>query len=75
MMDRENIAHGTPEAYREYIHDVLDRAQIHADFGMRYAAIGDDAGLAYALRRLRACMRAALATFKDLKDMEETHHE
>jgi hypothetical protein len=74
-MDHANIAHGTPEAYREYIHEMLEGAHIHADLGMRYAAIGDDVGLGYALRRLRACMRAALTTFKDLRDMEETYRE
>jgi hypothetical protein len=74
MMDGENIAHGTPEAYREFIREMLTLAQLQADLAATYAAIGDDVGLEYALRRLVAYTRAAATVFKDLKGMKEVNH-
>lgn len=74
MIDRENIAHGTPWDYRQFIHEMLVGAQIHAGLGMTYAALGDDAGLEYALRHFLAYTRAAAATFKDLKAIKEARH-
>jgi hypothetical protein len=72
MMDHENIAHGTPAAYREYIYEMLARAQIHADLGARYAAAGSDAGLQYAIRCLVIYARAAVIAQKDLVEMMES---
>jgi hypothetical protein len=74
MMDRENIAHGTPEAYREFIYDMLFGVYIHAEVAASFATAGDDTGLEFALRRLVAHTRAACKTFKDLKVMKEAGH-
>jgi len=70
-INSESIAHGTPEMYREHIHEMLEMAQIQAELGTTYAAIGDDTGLEYALRRLKAYMRAAIGSFVDLRAMKE----
>lgn len=59
--------HGTPEAFREFIAENLALAQIQAGLGATYAAIGDDTGLEYALRRLVGYTRAALGTMGDLR--------
>ena len=61
-----NVAHGTPEALREFIHEQLGLA-IHAQNGMRYAEAGDDVGLEYAVRRVAVYTKAALSTVADLK--------
>lgn len=74
MIDPDNIAHGTPEAYREFIHEALFGAEIQAQLGTTYAAIGDDAGLEYALRRLVAYTRAAFTVLADLKAMKGASH-
>jgi hypothetical protein len=74
MMDCENIAHGTPEAYREFIHEMLVLAQLQAELAATYAAIGDDVGLEYALKCLVAYLRAATTVFKDLKNMKGSHN-
>jgi hypothetical protein len=74
MMDHANIAHGTPDAYREFIREMLALAQIQAELAVTYARAGDDVGLEYALKRLVAYLRAAVTVFKDLKAMKETNH-
>jgi hypothetical protein len=74
MIDHANIAHGTPAAYREFIHEMLAGAQIQADLGMTYATLGDDVALEYTLRRFLAYTRAAATAFKDLKAMKEVDH-
>jgi hypothetical protein len=63
----EHIYHGTPAAYREFIAETLSMARIQAELGATYAAIGDDVGLEYAMRRMVAYTRAALRTLTDLK--------
>jgi hypothetical protein len=62
------LAHGTPEALREFIGEHLSLAALQADLGATYAAIGDDVGLEYAIRRLAAYLRAAIGTLADLKE-------
>lgn len=69
----QGAPHGTPWAYREFIEETLAMARIQADLGVTYASIGDDAGLEYALRRLVAYTRAALATLNDLRTTKEQH--
>ncbi|GEO13799.1 hypothetical protein [Microvirga aerophila] len=73
MTNNENISHGTPLAYREFIAEMLALAQIQADLGTTYAAIGDDAGLEYTVRRLAAYTRTAVTVLKDLKGMKEAN--
>lgn len=64
---QDYISHGTPAAYREFIAEKLSMARIHADLGVTYAAIGDDAGLVYAVRCQVAYTRAAHIALKDMK--------
>lgn len=65
---RQQVAHGTPDAFREFIAETLAMAQIQANLGTTYAEIGDDMGLEYAVRRLVAYTRTALATVNDLRE-------
>jgi uncharacterized protein (DUF1800 family) len=74
MIDPNTAAHGTPDAYREYIHEMLSLAQVQANLGTTYAAVGDDTGLEYALRRLVAYTRTAVAVLSDLKAMRGSGH-
>jgi hypothetical protein len=67
----QGTPHGTPDAYREFIGEMLAMARIQAELGVTYASIGDDAGLEYALRRLVAYTRAALGTLNDLRTTKE----
>ena len=61
------VAHGTPEALREFIGECAAMARISAELAETYAAIGDDVGLSYQLRRLVAYTRAAVSTMADLR--------
>lgn len=63
----DHIAHGAPAALREFAAESLDMARIQAELGSTFATIQDDVGLEYAVRRLVAYTRAALATVADLK--------
>ena len=62
----QQIAHGTPEALREFAEELFARAQIQAELGVRYTQLGDDTGLNYVARQLAAYTRAILATVADL---------
>jgi hypothetical protein len=53
--------------FREFIGETLAMAQVQAELGATYAAIGDDAGLEYSVRRLVAYTKAAVGTLNDLK--------
>ncbi len=70
-MDSDRISHGTPAAFREYIHEMAGLAAIQTELAMRYAELGDDVGLEYATRRWVAYTRAAFGTLKDLKQMND----
>jgi hypothetical protein len=63
----DQISHGTPAALREYIHEMAGLAAIQAELVMRYAELGDDAGLIYASRRWASYTKQALLTLADLK--------
>ena len=63
----QNVAHGTPEALREFIHEALGLAIIQAEIGMRYAETGDDRGLEYSYRRHVAYLRAVAGALRDLR--------
>jgi hypothetical protein len=65
-MSRPEHFDGRPEL-REYIHENLGLAAIQIDLARTYAELGDDHGLAYALRRYAAYSKAVFATFKDLR--------
>src|SRR4051794_11474687 len=56
---RDQISHGSPDAWFEFIADCGALARIYADQLVTYASIGDTAGMAYALRELAAATRAA----------------
>jgi hypothetical protein len=62
----EGGLYGSLEKYREFIRENLDMVRIQAELGSVHASVGDDAGLAYALRRLSAYLKAALSTYADL---------
>jgi hypothetical protein len=64
--------HGTPAAYREFIHEMAQLAAIHAQLAMQHAEIGDDVALEYAVRRWVAHTKAAISTMADLKALRET---
>ena len=51
---------------REYIAENISLAMIQAEIILRFAELGDDRGLEYALRRYTAYNKAALQTFADL---------
>ena len=70
-----NVAHGTPDALREFIHEHLGLAILQAQVGMAFAEAGDDTGLDYAARKLAAYTRTVLSALADLKDtkMEARH--
>ncbi len=55
--------------FREFIAEAMHMAAITADLGVRYAAIGDDPGLAYSVRKLTAYTKAAISALADLQDM------
>jgi hypothetical protein len=66
----DHVAYGTPEAYRQFIAETLAGAAIHANVARTYAEIGNDAGLAFALRCLVACTRTSVSIMADLKTMK-----
>ncbi len=67
----DSISHGTPAAFREYIFEMAGLAAIQAELAMRYAELGDDAGLEYATRKWVAYTRAAVGSLRDLRAMNE----
>jgi hypothetical protein len=58
---------GSREELREFIGENLQMVGIQAELGTTYAAIGDDVGLSYAVRRLATYTKAILATLADLQ--------
>jgi hypothetical protein len=74
MNSREDISHGTLVAYREYIREMAGMAALQAELTMKYAELGDDVGLQYALHCLVAYTRSALATLSDLNAMRIDEH-
>jgi hypothetical protein len=62
-----HIAHGTPEAWRDFIAENFGLACIHAQQAITFADIGDDVGLEYAARRHAAYARCALGALQDMK--------
>jgi hypothetical protein len=59
---------GSLDELREFAGESLGIAQVHAQLGASYAAIGDDKGLEYSILRLVACARAAFETLVDIKE-------
>lgn len=60
------VLHGTRAALREFAAELLGMACIQAELGERFATLGDDVGLRYAVRRLAAYVQAAAQTVHDL---------
>jgi len=60
------VLHGTRAALREFAAELLGMACIQAELGERFATLGDDVGLRYAIRRLAAYVQAAAQTVHDL---------
>ncbi|MCJ2082770.1 hypothetical protein [Methylobacterium sp. J-090] len=67
MSASPSIAHGTPEALREFVQECLHMTAFYAGMGVDYAAAGDDAGLRYSTRCAAAAMRQALSVMKMLE--------
>jgi hypothetical protein len=66
----DTISHSTPAAFREHIHEMAGLVALQAELAMRYAELGDDIGLVYAVRKWTAYTRAALASLADLKGVQ-----
>jgi len=66
-LDVRQTAHEHLANCREFIGENLEMACFQADMGCRYASVGDDVGLTYALRRLAAHVKAAIRTHADLQ--------
>jgi len=58
---------GSVAELRDFIGETIGLAALHAGLAETYAALGDDAGLEYAMRRFAAYSKAAFATLADLK--------
>jgi hypothetical protein len=69
-MNSDQISHGTPDVFREAIHEMAGMVSLQAKLAMTYAELGDDTGLEYAIRHWVAYTRSALATMADLKAMK-----
>ncbi len=54
---------------RADIQEAMGMAGIYAGMAQDFAAVADDAGLAYTLRRFMAYTRAAIGSFNDLADI------
>jgi hypothetical protein len=65
-MPASEVAHGTPEMLREAIAEQLWLVGCNCENAIRYVELGDDAGLAYSVRRIVACTHAIVATTADL---------
>jgi len=52
---------------REHIHELCGFLRIHAELAQTYAALGDDAGLGYALEHVGLFAKAALEGRVDLE--------
>jgi hypothetical protein len=63
-----HLAHGTPEAFRQFVAENFSLACIHAEQAVTFAGIGDDIGLEYAARRAAAYVKCALGALHDMKE-------
>jgi hypothetical protein len=63
--------YGTCEMLREVIAEQLWAIASNCEIGCRYAELGDDHGLGYALRRITASLRVAIATAADLAEFPQ----
>lgn len=69
------LPHMKPDVsqFREYIAELAYLARIHTDLIERYAEIGDDTGLEYAMRNFVAVARNSAAAMRDLKSWKVEH--
>ena len=66
-----HIALGDPAALREFVGECATLMRITCEIAERQAEIGDDIGLTYAMRRLRAYLRAASGPVAELNEMRK----
>ncbi len=59
--------YGTPEAERECIAEAMHLVSIYAALAQQLAEVGDDVGLEYMHRKLRAYVNASTAALTDLR--------
>lgn len=64
-MDQSHSYDGRPEL-REHIAEMMAFCRHYSAMTQRYAEIGDDAGIAYSLRKFNAYNRAAVGSACDL---------
>jgi hypothetical protein len=62
-----HIAHGSSDAFRQFVSENFSLACIHAEQAVTFAEIGDDIGLEYAARRAAAYVKCALGALHDMK--------
>ncbi|MDR7040621.1 hypothetical protein J2X36_005404 [Methylobacterium sp. BE186] len=73
-MNPDHIAHGSPEALREFVAECLSRANLYTSMGIGYAAASDDAGLDYSIRCTVASLRQAISVLALLKETKQQAH-
>lgn len=58
--------HGTAQPVRDMLAEIAWGAGIHCEVAQRYAELGNDAGLRYAVQCLVACAQAAQGCLEQL---------
>ena len=69
--DYDTIPHGSPEMLRACIHEVACITAIQVELVMRYAELGDDRGLEYAIRNWAGYTRQAIDLLGDIKERQK----
>jgi hypothetical protein len=70
-MNPDHIAHGGPNALREFVAECLSRANFYTGMGVDYAEACDDAGLDYSIRCAVASLRQAVGVSALLKKAKQ----
>jgi hypothetical protein len=68
LLNPRAVAAMRHELNLEFLHECAGGVRIHAELVQTFAAIGDLAGVCYALRRLFAHAKAAHHVFTELRD-------
>jgi hypothetical protein len=60
---------------REFVYEHLDLARAQCEMAMKYIELGDDVGLAYALRHFAGYAKTAVVTFNELASLRRADSE
>lgn len=60
-----------PQDFRDYVADALGIVILHAEIAQRFAGMGDDAGLEYALSGMIGATRCARDVFRDIRPADD----